>query len=40
MAGRLEPKADTQGVIQLPPFPGGADTADADWAAKIVALKN
>jgi len=28
--------ADAQGAMQLPPFPGGGDTADVDWAAKIV----
>jgi hypothetical protein len=29
--------ADAQGVIALPQFPGGSDTADTDWAAKITA---
>jgi hypothetical protein len=29
-------KADGQGAIQLPPFPGGGDVASTDWAAKIV----
>jgi len=29
--------ADDQGRMQLPPFPGGAATAEVDWAAKIVA---
>jgi hypothetical protein len=28
--------ADSQGEIQLPAFPGGAEVADADWAAKLV----
>jgi hypothetical protein len=35
--GALPLKADAQGVIQLPPFPGGDEVASADWAAKIVA---
>jgi len=29
--------ADAKGEMQLPPFPGAADTADADWAAQMVA---
>lgn len=28
--------SDAKGEIQLPPFPSGGDTADSDWAAKIV----
>ncbi len=28
-------RADANGEIQLPPFPGGLDVADTDWAAKI-----
>ena len=31
--------ADAKGEVQLPPFPSGADTADNDWAAKMVAVK-
>jgi hypothetical protein len=30
--------ADASGNIQLPPFPGGSNTANQDWAAKIVAV--
>jgi hypothetical protein len=33
-------RSDAGGSIQLPPFPGGGDTAGTDWAAKIVALTN
>jgi len=33
----VELRSDRNGTIQLPPFPGGLDTADTDWAAKIVA---
>jgi len=33
----LELRSDRDGRIQLPPFPGGLDTSDTDWAAKIVA---
>jgi len=32
-------RADAQGEIRLPPFPGGADIASADWAAKMTAQK-
>ena len=32
-------RADAEGVIQLPPFPGGMDAADSDWAAKITVEK-
>lgn len=32
-------RADANGEIQLPPFPGGAAVADTDWAAKITARK-
>jgi hypothetical protein len=32
-------QADAQGAIQLPPFPGGRDVADTDWAAKITTRK-
>ena len=28
--------ADSQGSVQLPPFPGGGDVATLDWAAKLV----
>ena len=31
--------ADAKGDIQLPAFPGGADVAGTDWAAKITLLK-
>jgi hypothetical protein len=27
--------ADSQGSVQLPPFPGGGDVATLDWAAKL-----
>jgi hypothetical protein len=27
--------ADSQGALQLPPFPGGQETAATDWAAKM-----
>lgn len=30
-------RADAKGDIQLPPFPGGADVAEMDWAAKMTA---
>jgi hypothetical protein len=30
-------RADANGEIQLPPFPGGAEIAPTDWAAKIIA---
>jgi hypothetical protein len=30
-------QADTRGEIQLPPFPGGLEAADTDWAAKVKA---
>jgi Protein of unknown function (DUF4038)/Domain of unknown function (DUF5060) len=33
----IELKADAQGAIELPAFPGGGDIASMDWAAKIVA---
>ncbi len=33
----VELRSDRDGRIQLPPFPGGLDTADTDWAATIVA---
>jgi hypothetical protein len=29
---------DAGGELQLPPFPGGVDTAEADWAAKILVV--
>jgi hypothetical protein len=32
-------KADPQGRMQLPAFPGSGDVAEADWAAKIVVRK-
>ena len=32
-------RADANGEMQLPPFPGGLDVADTDWAAKITAQK-
>ena len=32
--------SDGVGVIQLPPFPGGQDSAGTDWAAKIVEVSN
>jgi hypothetical protein len=32
-------RADANGEMQLPPFPGGRDVADTDWAAKITAHK-
>jgi len=32
-------RAGANGEIQLPPFPGGANIAATDWAAKIVARK-
>jgi hypothetical protein len=32
-------RADANGEMQLPPFPGGSDVADTDWAAKITAQK-
>jgi hypothetical protein len=32
-------RADANGEMQLPPFPGGSDIADTDWAAKITAQK-
>jgi hypothetical protein len=32
-------KADAQGNLQLPFFPGGQETTDIDWAAKITAAK-
>ena len=32
-------QADSRGEIQLPPFPGGVEIADTDWAAKITAQK-
>ncbi len=31
--------ADAQGNLQLPPFPGGREAAEIDWAAKITGLK-
>jgi hypothetical protein len=33
----IELRADGAGTLRLPPFPGGIDTADTDWAAKILA---
>jgi hypothetical protein len=30
-------RSDAAGAMQLPPFPGGQDLADTDWAAKITA---
>jgi hypothetical protein len=33
----VELKSDEQGLIQLPPFPGGEVKASKDWAAKILA---
>ena len=32
-------RGDANGELQLPPFPGGLDVADTDWAAKITAQK-
>ena len=32
-------RADANGEMQLPPFPGGLDVAGTDWAAKITAQK-
>jgi hypothetical protein len=32
-------RADAQGAMQLPPFPGGQDLAGTDWAARITARK-
>ena len=32
----VELRSDDAGTMQLPPFPGGQDVADTDWAAKIV----
>lgn len=32
-------RADANGELQLPAFPGGLDVADTDWAAKITAQK-
>ncbi len=32
-------RADAQGSLQLPPFPGGQEETDTDWAAKITAGK-
>jgi hypothetical protein len=29
--------ADAQGMVRLPPFPGGGDVGGTDWAARIVA---
>jgi hypothetical protein len=31
----IELRSDSSGVLQLPAFPGGADVAPTDWAAKI-----
>ena len=31
--------ADAKGEIELPPFPGGAEVAGTDWAAKMTAQK-
>jgi hypothetical protein len=31
-------QSDGQGKLELPPFPGGGEEADADWAAKLVRL--
>ncbi len=33
----IQVQADAQGTMQLPAFPGGADVASTDWAARIVA---
>jgi len=33
----LELRADRTGTLALPPFPGGLDVADTDWAAKVIA---
>jgi hypothetical protein len=33
-------RADSRGELQFPPFPGGLDVADTDWAARITADKN
>ncbi|MFL6415442.1 MAG: DUF4038 domain-containing protein, partial [Bryobacteraceae bacterium] len=35
-ASPTEVSADAQGIVKLPPFPGGADIAETDWAAKLV----
>ena len=32
----VELQSDHAGTLQLPPFPGGLEAADTDWAAKIV----
>ena len=32
-------RADAKGEIALPPFPGGAEIAGTDWAAKITSQK-
>lgn len=32
-------RADANGDIPLPPFPGGADVAGTDWAARMTAQK-
>lgn len=31
-------QSDGQGRLELPPFPGGGEEADADWAARLVRL--
>ena len=31
-------KPDGQGTLKLPPFPGGAEEADVDWAASLAAV--
>ena len=33
----IELRSDGAGRLQLPPFPGGSDVADTDWAAKVIA---
>jgi hypothetical protein len=33
----MELTADADGILQLPPFPGGEEIASSDWAARIVA---
>jgi len=37
-ANRETVAANGQGTIAMPPFPGGLDVAQTDWAAKLKAM--